>query len=400
VPELSSILDEFPDPARILAKPVVIEIWLTPDLEADSPPGTSQSARSIELSLISDLLKASGGNPTTSTTGQLTTGFPGATSAFTCARAILWALEGLAKTFGERRAFATIRIDLKSAAVEYKPNPPIAEQRSVGRIFVSEDICEGLRDLPGVTLRGIPEDGFCELDWQQEDLNRALGDSTDVIVDPVIPSGASGSRKKVSNDIGVPLLSRDALSSSQESSIQDTLIYSRKTPEGDDEKSKKKWIIIGVAAVILVLGILLGFSFLRPKKGGSIGTPTLVEQPPAAQSPPTAPVEGTLKQDQKAAQRLNSPSAANRSSRDQAAQGPIVKPPTPKSFSGSCDLSAGQISASLERAERNLHEGNLPEAETAYLLIINCPSVREKAQQGLRMTRDRLKEQFGTETPQ
>ena len=69
----------------------------------------------------------------------------------------------------------------------------------------------------------------------------------------------------------------------------------------------------------------------------------------------------------------------------------------PKGF-GKCDLTESEIPKTLDRAEHDLHAGQLEEAQAQYERLVGCPGAREKALAGLKLVKLRIGAQ-GTSGP-
>jgi hypothetical protein len=154
---------------------------------------------------------------------------------------------------------------------------------------------------------------------------------------------------------------------------------------------KKPWVMVSAGAAVLVLlaaviipGLVSGNHSKAPAPdSGAKSAPA-----PVPANTPSVPEAQEKVPDQKPTVKSARPPKTE--PRPEPGIDTKTEPAAPKPSPASCDLTEGEIPLSLQRAERLMYAGKLPEAQSAYQRLIGCPSARNRAIEGVRLVKQRI----------
>jgi|CZKL01.1.fsa_nt_gi hypothetical protein len=369
------------------ATAVFVNILISAPQREGSATDRTWKTKSTEVFLILDVIKACGGHPVPASKGILSATLPGVHGAFICARRIIWALQGLAENERFKTIRTTILIDVEKIPPDFEAAALDTETTETDRILITGRIAESLRNLPGISISEEAEGPYREAKWQGEKREvAAIG--TEIPAHPVLATASLPEElEKTTEYPRITFQTPAPIPALRESHNTGDEIYSRKALDQEEGHNGGKGKFAWIAAAVLVGAMVLGYSIFHQKpslpKASSAPVETIRKEPIPEPPHPSKP-KPRVKPDQ-APQILSSASAS------ETALTPTKGRPTNSGAqNGSCELSQAQIDWNMQRAERDLHDGNLSEAEAAYRLVLNCPGAHEKAQQGLKMTKDRM----------
>ena len=345
-----------------------------------------------------DLITASGGAPEPAKGSILRAGFYSAQSALLMVRRLQWALQGFAEREESRGVAAAMLIH----SLDDPAGEPIAtalENVGPGQILLSGAIAESVNQLPNVALRASAQAGLVEVQWRSSEpdascaadeqsalrLIRELGRE-----DPVPPLPQA----PVSKQTQPPPTEAPASPVATGSFASVRRDEDEEVPTGG---GTKKWLILGIAAAVLVIAAILIIPGLvsgrRDKATVAPATPPATSSQPVESVTPVTPPPSTS---ETASKPEPSKPAQQKPGRSPASD--KTKPKTDGSTearaqaapAGTCDLTEGEIPRSLNRAENYMHAGRLSDAQAVYQRLLGCPSARQRATEGLQLIKQRI----------
>jgi hypothetical protein len=400
-PASASARDEAADNGRAAtSRGILLSIALRTLDSSGMAAGVSWTGDSPASALALDILAASEGAADQPQGWVLGARFFNLQSALLAVRRVQFALDGLAETL-RSSVTATIAIvpadDPAAASVA-----ATVESLAPGQILLSARMAEAVRHLPGLTVRPAVGDAWRELLWRSEDPKNLTADEQSVLgliralgrEDPLASyaeSPAPAPAPAVTATTGVfhapPGLGR-----------------SLDEPETARPFWKKPWVMVGAGAAVLVLlaaliipGMVSG-NHTRTPAPDAAARPAPPAAAPIAPSSASGPAAGSDPAAQEKPRDQKPPTKPPRLPRSEpkteaspeARTDTKVEPPVPKPSPASCYLTAGEIAPSLQRAERLMYAGKLPEAQAAYQRLAGCPAAHDRAVEGLRLVKQRI----------
>ncbi|HEY1898149.1 MAG TPA: hypothetical protein VGG62_17850 [Terracidiphilus sp.] len=345
--------------------------------------GVSFNNAGPPTTLALDLIKASGGTRDAGGDAVVTAGFPNLQSALLTARRLQWALEGLGGEGGNATATILVHsVQDPSAASALAA----LEKASPGRILLGSSVAESVYQLPNIMLRDASgPGGWREMLWRSAAAANPAADEQSMLrqiremgrEDPCPAEPEPPAPRAVTATV------RPAVSAPMPE--DDLLGPVRREPP--PAPATKKWLIVGgAAAAAVVFGAVL-IPFLAGKHAKtSVPLPapatTVVDTPPTVPAPVIAAPAPVVKTPPTKPPRALVPKPPR-------ADQPGESATLPKG-SSKCDLTESEIPKTLDRADHDLHAGQLEEAQAQYERLVGCPGAREKAQAGLKLVKQRL----------
>jgi hypothetical protein len=158
-------------------------------------------------------------------------------------------------------------------------------------------------------------------------------------------------------------------------------------PEAAPSIWKKPWVMVGAGAAVLALLAFLIIPAMVPRDHSKAPVPDAnTKTAPPAASPSAPSTESAPPPVQEKPHDQKPPPKPARQPKPESK----TEQPAPKLPPASCNLTEGEIPLSLQRAERLMYAGKLPEAQSAYQRLIGCPSARDRAADGLRQVKQRI----------
>ena len=370
------------------ARGIVLSLCLRTLDSSGSPAAVSWAPETPAAALAVDIVTASGGAPDASQGIILPSRFVNPQSALLAARRLQWALEGMAETTRSRVTAAIAIYSLEDPAAASAV--PALESLAPGQVLLSSQIADAVQQLPGLVVNPSLNGSWRALQWQAQNapaslavdeqsvlgLIRGLGRQDPCAPRPEPAPTATPSTTGMGETPGG--LGRSVLES-----------------EAEQPFWKKPWIIVSAAGAVVVLVAALVIPAMvsgkHSKTPAADAAPTTVT--PAPQST-TAPQPTPLEKphDQKPLSKIG------KQSRTEAKAAAVTEPPPqPKPAAGPCVLTEGEIPRSLDRAQSLMYAGKLEAAQDAYQRLVGCPSVRDKAAEGLRLVKQRIAAQGSSE---
>ena len=369
------------------AAKAVLSIRLWSPKEIAPADNSFDNAPSAPVFLVLDLIAASGGVAETFRGSVLSAKYSDVQSAILTARRLQWALQGLAenKTFEGTTAAILVHSD-EDASVQEGALPGILENAAGGQILLAKNICKFIDGLPGLLLRDASEDECREMLWRSNEMLLSYADDEQALLNHIhqlgledpSPAKLEARAAKVEVEAETPAF--------PPSDDPGDLIRPRIDRDSSYAHGNSRWLIWGgVAAALLCVAALSLISF-RHK---------VVAQPT---EPVTAPISPATPAVAPVAREAPVPQHAAPTPR------PSSKPVNPdlkiqKPVGGACDFTQADIERTLGRAENYMHAGRLSDAQGAFQSVANCPTAREKAQDGLQRVRLKMETQSPSSTP-
>jgi hypothetical protein len=348
-------------------------LWTAGPKRLDCRPSRNNSPL---LGLVFDLIRSSGGLPKPENPDFLSAVFSDTPSGLLCARRIQWAIEGLAEYEPFKGAVATVLVDQAAETPNHEWPPNLGREFSGrGRILLSPSLIEFLDGQPGVSLEAATAESFRSWSWKTSNLTATSARDEQAVLEMIQAAG----RTDPSTIKAPPAAPQPSASAP----IRDVPAPQRRPAERADEtrdeyassvagKSSRMPILIGSAAALLVgIALLLFFIHKSPVESA---TPVQTTAPGSA--PPTQEARPVKPEPHPRQTAAKDSSTSKKTAKDE------TLPPL-KSAESHCDLTAEEITRSLNRAELYMHGGDLPSARAAFQHVLGCPSAREKAQEGL-----------------
>lgn len=366
---------------------IVLSLCLRTLDSSGSPAAVSWASDSPASALAIDIITASGGAPDALQGITLPSRFFNPQSALLAARRLQWALEGITDT---TRSAVTASIAI------YSVEDPVAasavstlESLAPGQVLLSSQIGEAVHQLPGLVVNPSLNGTWRALQWQAQNAPASLAVDEQSVLGLIRGLGRE--------DPCAPL--PESAHAGQVPGVTRTTTMTAETPVGlgrsvrESEAAqpfwKKPWIIVSAAGAVVVLVAALVIPAMvsgnHSKAPAADAAPKTVT--PAAQSTnvPNAaqPTNPEKSHDQK-------PAKIGKQPRTEAKSTVAAEPPPQKPPAGSCNLTEGEIPRSLDRAQSLMYAGKLEAAQDAYQRLVGCPSVHDKAAEGLRLVRQRI----------
>ncbi len=365
---------------------------------ADLPPAT----------LAMDVLAASGGVPDPPQGTVVQCRFASLQAALLAARRLQWAMEGLVESSRVVTA-ATVAIHSAEEPVAATVAKTL-ERLTPGQVLLSASMADAVQGLPSLAMRTASDGNWRELQWQSQTgpanmqadeqsvlgMIRSLGRQDPVPPEPERPPSTPAAP--------APATTESLLASA-------SLGRSLEEPESTPMPFwKKPWVIVIAAAAVLLVAAVMVIPALmsggHPKPpvpdAGPKTTPAAGSDTTPAAGAANSPGSGSASPANGSARPTSNGTEAAASDKHKANnKDKAVKPknsptqassgePPPAKPTGPCDLNESEIPLSLQRADRLMHDGRLEDAQAAYERLVNCPSARDKAQDGLRMVKIRI----------
>lgn len=374
-------------------RPIVLSIRLQTQDSSGLPVAVSWKNDSTAAALILDLVSASGGAAEPAAEGILEARFSDLQSALLTARRAAWALQGLAESSPGRNAASAILIHAQEEAAG-GPVTSALQRAAPGQVLVSESVAAMVQQLPSVTLRETAEGNCRELLWRSPEsawsysadeqsvlgLIRELGREDPCAPKPETPPVAS---YVITEAVAAPPTMPTSVGSGAGLAAWAT---------GD----KRKWLIVGGAAAVVILAAVLVIPGLVsgkhekpsvPSPDGGARTGQVAPANPALNSPDQ--IGGEKPRQTKSP---NSPSGKQprQAKTDTKAEPKPDARTEPPPLKGSCNFTEGEIPRSLSRAESLMYAGKLAESQAVYQTLLGCSSAHEKAAEGLQKVKQRI----------
>jgi hypothetical protein len=370
---------------RIHAASALVSLRLWRNREDHAPGELLSTSLDPAVCLAIDMLVASRGDVVQTNGKTLLVAFSDISTAILAARRLQWAFQGLSES--DRFAGTAVAILIQSRQdLPGQPNDdsfrvPL-EQAVPGQILLAQKASQLLDDLPGLATESTHDPALRELVWRRPD-----GESTIAADEQTLFRNIKG------QGYGDPVLSADQTPEAWDDSpaAADGLSSEPVQPDGPFRQSNagrswaalgnKRWIVwSGSAAALICAVTLTAIALHRQSHVPSAAQPPVLVQttpnsPPAPPSEPPATPK-TLAQ------------AGTTSVKPAASSTPKAPPAKPrveaaKEPSGSCELSAADAKKTLERAEKNLHNGKYADAKRGFQLILGCDGTSADAREGL-----------------
>jgi hypothetical protein len=365
---------------------IVLTVALRTSDSAGMPTGVSWAHDSPAAALVVDIITACGGAADPSHGPVLDARFFNLESALLATRRLVWALEGLAEATQSNTA-ATLAIH----SVEEGLTATVAsalESLAQGEIVLSVRTADMVRQLPGLIVREAPGGNWRELQWRSEEGRNLAADEKSVL--GLIR--ALGREDPLANaETPAPAPALTPIRTTGDFHAPASLGRSLEEPEGAPPIWKKPWVLMSAGAAVLVLLAVLIIPAMVSRNHSKAPVPadanTKTAPSTAAPSAPSAPSTGSAPvpvpekphEQKPPAKPVRQPRAESK-----------TEQPAQKLPAASCDLTEGEIPPSLQRAERLMYAGKLPEAQSAYQRLVGCPSARDRAVEGLRQVKQRI----------
>ena len=362
---------------------------------ADVSWSPSAVAHSPAAALCFDVLAASGGALDPAPDGTLTARFSNLQSALLAARRLQWAIEGLADAGSTVSVGVAIQSLESQDAAEVLPSPDTATPGA--RVWVNSTIAEAVQQLPGSILSNASEGNWREVQWRAPgtpsnlaadeqavlSLIQALGRKDPCVAQPEQPEAVPHVPAPATTGVHpAPGLGRSHVESARAFGL-----------------GKRKWLILGGAAVVVVLAAILVIPAMV--SGGHSKVPaqtTDTSRPVPANSSNALPAAETPAATDKAHDQSGSSGEALQKPPAKTSKPPKWEPKSESKIepqpalkpSGSCELTEAEIPRSLARAENLMYAGKLDDAQDAFQHLLGCPSAHEKAAAGLQRVKQRM----------
>lgn len=362
-------------PRVLVGKSSVVGVclWTAGPKRLDCRPTKNHSPL---LGLVLDLIRSTGGLPKPENSDFVSAGFSDVPSGLLCARRIQWAVEGLAEFEPFKGAVTTVLVDHAAETPNHEwPLSLGREFTSHGRILLSPSLVEFVEGQPGVALEAATSEGFRSWSWKTSNPAATSARDEQAVLEMIQAAGrADPSAFKAPSaapqpSATVPVRGTPIVQRRPAERVDETRDESESSPAG---KSSRMPILIGSAAAFLVVIALL-FFFLH-------------KSPVQSANPVQTAPQGSVAPTQESRQVKPEPHTRQTAAKDSSTQKKTAKDellPPPKPAESHCDLTAEEITRSLNRAELYMHGGDLPSARAAFQHVLGCPSAREKAQEGL-----------------
>jgi hypothetical protein len=368
------------------ARPIALSIRLRTSDSSGATTGVSWAGDSPAAVLAVDIITASGGAIDPQTASVLSARFFNLQSALLGARRLVWALEGLADSTHSATA-ATIAIHSLEEALSDGIAPAL-ESLALGEIVLSTRTAEIVRQLPGMNLREAPGGNWRELQWRSQANNLAADEQSVLGLIRTL-----GREDPLAARVDAPPPPPAPVNTPTTGTYQAPARLGRSLEEPETAPFwKKPWVMVSAGAAVLVLlgalivpGLVSGNHSKAPAAPDSGAKSAPV---PVPADTPSVPAAQENVHDQKPA--VKSARAPKTEPRPEPRIDTRTEPAAPKPASSSCALTEGEIPLSLQRAERLMYAGKLPEAQSAYQRLVGCPSARDRAVEGLRLVKLRI----------
>lgn len=370
---------------------VVLSIRLQTQDSSGSPAAVSWKNDSPAVALILDLVAASGGAAEPAEGTALPANFLNLQSALLTARRIAWALQGLAESGAGRNAVATIMIHLEQDTAG-GPVTSLLEKAAPGQVLVSDGVAAMVQQLPSAALRETGERNGHELLWRSPEVEWSYSADEQSVLRLIRELGREDPCAPKAETLGVagPVTTEAAAPATQ------TSVRSRPVPAAWAAGDRKKWLIAGGAAAVVVLGAVLVIPGLVSGKHEKTSGPPPDRGTRTGQLAPANPPQNGNDQAGGEKPRQTKPPISSMGKQPRHAKTdtktdskPDARTESPPQ-NASCDLTEGEIPRSLSRAESLMYAGKLAESQAAYQKLLGCPSAREKASEGLQKVKQRI----------
>jgi len=369
--------------------------------------GSIWHSNSPAVLLTMDLLAASGAAAAGPQGSLYVADFPSVPSAFSAARRLLWAFQGLAESgefVGNSVAVSLQSGDETVGLAVFDTLAGSLQQAQPGQILVTEKTSQSLSEVPGLSFQPTATPQVLELLWRDGDerVSRFVDEQTlaQLMEKHGLGDQIYGERPSESSfAFGSP-------------SSQPEPEWTAKLKAGNWTEQflhgNGRWILAGACAVLLAVVAVIVYSshgstansnpvVVAPDSATSTQSPAAgSDQQPPEQHPQPSESAKTDKQSQPNAQKL----AQKTSLKVVPAQasGPVappapraVEPPVqrePAQRGGRCDdMDESMIPAALDQAEKSLARGKYDAAQRQFGSVLGCQPSNGRARDGLERVR-------------
>lgn len=404
---------------------LLVRLWKTDAAGQSGPQSDPMFWKSAApaVSLILDLIAASGGAAGETHGNILTANFSGIQSALSAARRLQWAVQGLA----EAETLRTTAVAVLVHSGEDEPGRKadrslfsLLNKAAAGQILLTEKTCLHLRDLPGYALRAAAQSGLQELLWRGPEGDSACVSDEKALAQLIQRQGVAVNVEAAASEaptVAAPGITMGAQGATRpahaDSANQDA--ETRPSPL----RGKPLWLIGGVCAAVLLIVLIFVLSHKNPPvaatpavaaPASNVVTAPKAEipaspaagsggQPPAtAPGQPANPADSAAKEQpplSKAALRAAAKEAKKEAKEEAKREHEREQPPprtvedsgppviTPKSSGGRCYLDQQEVPEELDTAERSLARGLYNDAERQFGAVLACEPGNGRARSGL-----------------
>ena len=389
---------------------LTVRLWKKSD-----PAGSTVRPGDPGFSLILDLISSSQGILSQPNPSLVAASFPGVAEATLAARRLQWALQGLAQCDPAADLTAAILVhgteDLADPAALESAQASL-EHAAPGQILVSATAAEGLKDVPSLPLKAVPESALHELVWRSSAVepSRLLDEEA---IDALIKRhGLESEAPPVPQEPAkpVPTATREVKAASRETKAVGTYpapaVWEQPEPEAPSaSRGMNLRLLYAAGGGVLALITIVGFFVFSHSGKNSVPHPAepsaaIQQTSPGPQSnqptpktpkskPSTAASQPTPSVDQQKPS-ADGPKDSGRNAAEQAApQAAEVQQPQqkeqPKEKSAGCTLDQSDIPKLLAQADTNRAAGRYEDAQRQYNRVLACGE-NSRARNGLEIT--------------
>ncbi len=388
-----------------------VRLWTSP--ETAEPSAADWHGTAPAVCLTTDLLAASGCVASGVQGNLFVADFPSVPLAFSAARRLQWAVQGLAESEELRGSSIAVSVQSGDETVGMAVHDTLAaslQYASPGQILVTEKTGQLLSDIPGLSMQPTGTAQVLELLWQAPEgqSSRAADEQT---LAQLMEKHGLGDRVYGER----PSESSFAFAGASESANSEWAAQ----PEAGNWTQQflhgnGRWVLVG-AAVLLIAAIGIFFSShgstaSSGQASGSIGAGTPSQTTDAGSDQRSQPQKAQASENSKTdrqAQILaqkNAQKASPKAPQPQtvASTAPVAQkvaePPAqrePVQRAGKCDdLDESMIPAAIDQAEKSLARGKYDAAQRQFGAVLGCQPGNGRARDGLDRVR-RAKEAEG-----
>jgi hypothetical protein len=377
--------------SRIHAASALVSVRLWRNREDDAPGELLSTSLDPAVCLAIDMLVASRGDVVQTHGKTLLVAFSDVSTAILAARRLQWAFQGLS----EANRFAGTAVAILIQSRQDLPDQPTddsfcvpLEQAAPGQILLAQKASRFLDDLPGLATEATHDPALRELVWRRPDGESSIAADEQTLFRNIKGQGYG--------DLAPTEQTPDAWDNSP--AAKDIRSSELGQPDDPFRQSNagglwaglgnKRWIIWSGSAAALICAVTFTVIALHRQS-----TVTPVAQPPALVQ--TTPGSSTTTPSEPAATPTTLVPAATpavKAAAPKTPKAPAAKPgvEAAKEPSGSCESpNAADARKTLDRAEKNLHNGKYADAKRGFQSVLGCEGTSADAREGLQRVKAR-----------